>query len=75
MQFFFKSTAFSTQGEFPITVITEGRYEIDLVVLTRKQISAIEIKNWSGSVTSDGENWIQTRMDASKIVHSDPKKK
>jgi hypothetical protein len=52
-----------------------GRYEIDLVVLTQKQISAIEIKNWSGSVTSDGENWIQTRRDGSKIVHSDPIKK
>ena len=51
------------------------RYEIDLVVLTQKQIIAIEIKNWSCSVTLDGENWIQTRKDGRKIVYSDPIKK
>jgi len=50
----------------------QGRYEIDLIVLTQKQICAIEIKNWSGSVRTDGSHWIQTRRDGSEIIHDDP---
>lgn len=49
-----------------------GRYEIDLIVLTQKQISAIEIKNWSGSVQISGSSWIQERRSGEKVIHEDP---
>jgi hypothetical protein len=49
-----------------------GRYEIDLIVLTQKQICAIEIKNWSGSVRRDGNHWVQTKKNGTEVVHDDP---
>ena len=49
-----------------------GRYEIDLIVLTQKQICAIEIKNWSGSVRRDGNHWVQTKRNGNEVVHEDP---
>jgi hypothetical protein len=47
------------------------KYEIDLIVLTRKQIHFIEVKNWSGEVYQDGENWIQIKRNGERIEHPD----
>lgn len=52
-----------------------GRYEIDLIVLSHKQISAIEIKNWSGSVRISGSSWIQERRNGEEVIHDDPLQK
>ncbi len=49
-----------------------GRYEIDLIVVSPKQISAIEIKNWSGRLRIDGERWIQERRNGAEISHENP---
>jgi hypothetical protein len=45
------------------------RFEIDLVVLTKKHLHFLEIKNWSGEVISSGSNWIQIRRNGEKIEH------
>lgn len=52
-----------------------GRYEVDLIVLSHKQISVIEIKNWSGSVRALGSSWLQERRNGQKIVHENPVQK
>jgi hypothetical protein len=49
-----------------------GRYEIDLIVVSPKQISAIEIKNWSGRLRIEGERWIQERRNGTEIFHENP---
>jgi len=48
------------------------RFEIDLIVFSHKQISAIEVKNWSGSVRVSGSHWVQTRRNGEEIYHEDP---
>ena len=50
----------------------KGRYEIDLIVISPKQISAIEIKNWSGRLRIDGERWVQERRNGNEISHENP---
>src|SRR5437016_5456731 len=37
------------------------RREIDLIVLTPKLISLIEVKNWSGELHDRGEFWLHVR--------------
>ena len=49
-----------------------GRYEIDLIMVSPKQISAIEIKNWSGRLRVDGGKWIQERRNGEDVSHDDP---
>ncbi len=50
----------------------KGRYEIDLIMVSPKQISAIEIKNWSGRLRIDGGAWIQERRNGENVSHDDP---
>ena len=38
----------------------KGRREIDLIVITAKKMYIIECKNWSGTLTTEGNNWVQT---------------
>jgi Holliday junction resolvase-like predicted endonuclease len=45
------------------------RYEIDLIIVTKKQIHVIEVKNWSGSLKESGQSWIQTKRDGRVINH------
>lgn len=49
-----------------------GGSEIDLIVLSHKQINAIEIKNWSGSVRVSGADWIQERRNGEDKPHDNP---
>lgn len=51
------------------------RYEIDLIVMSQKQISAIEIKGWSGEVKPAGDYWIQARLRGGEIKHENPVQK
>ena len=46
-----------------------GRYEIDLVLITPRQIRAIEVKGWSGSLTLQGKDWVQTRRGAGGVIN------
>jgi hypothetical protein len=48
-----------------------GRYEIDLVVLTKKHIYLLEVKNWSGHLLLDNGNWIQVKRSGVEVDHSD----
>ncbi|WP_412508496.1 nuclease-related domain-containing protein [Roseovarius sp. SYSU LYC5161] len=76
-QLIWKSASIFHSKRVPTNTRTpkRGRYEIDLVVLSHKQISAIEIKNWSGSVRMAGSSWIQERRNGQKIIHENPLRK
>ncbi|MBF6057020.1 MULTISPECIES: nuclease-related domain-containing protein [Thiomicrorhabdus] len=45
------------------------RYEIDLIVLTKKQLHVIEVKNWSGSLVEENGQWIQHKLNGQSIEH------
>lgn len=46
-----------------------GRYEIDLIVVTPRQMTVIEIKNWSGALRVENGNWVQARRGGDEIDH------
>jgi len=43
------------------------RFELDLVVLTRKQLHILEVKNWSGELFPEQKEWVQCKRDGRKI--------
>ncbi|BBP46085.1 hypothetical protein THMIRHAS_14580 [Thiosulfatimonas sediminis] len=43
------------------------RSEIDLIVLTKKQLHVIEVKNWSGLLSSHNGDWIQHKSDGQQL--------
>src|SRR6516162_11862412 len=45
------------------------RREIDLIVLTPKLISLIEVKNWSGELFDRGPVWVQVRRTGDELRH------
>lgn len=47
----------------------KSRYEMDFVVLTRKQIAVVEIKDWSGRLRLEGSSWIQERRGGIELTH------
>ena len=48
-----------------------GRREIDHVVLDAAGLHVLEIKHWSGSVSLEGGEWVQTRANGSTVRHGD----
>ena len=44
-------------------------------MVSQKQISAIEIKNWSGRLRISGDRWIQERRNGEEISHENPLEK
>lgn len=50
------------------------RYETDLIVLTHKQLSVIEVKEWSGTVSDLGNTWKQVRRNGAIEYHENAKK-
>lgn len=53
-------------------ILTRGRYEIDLIMVSPKQISVIEIKNWSGRLRVEDGKWIQERRNGEDVLHENP---
>jgi hypothetical protein len=49
--------------------IYKRRFEIDLMVLTKKHLHFLEVKNWSGEVIASESNWIQIRRNGEQIDH------
>lgn len=47
------------------------KYEVDLIVVTKKQIHFLEVKNWSGGVYQDKNKWIQVKRNGDKLEHPD----
>lgn len=47
-----------------------GRYETDLIVITPRRIVVLEVKNWSGTLRLQGDQWIQTQRSGNQIVHN-----
>ena len=47
------------------------RFEIDLIVLTKKHIYFLEVKNWSGQVVRKDNEWLQIRTNGEIIRHPD----
>jgi Nuclease-related domain len=45
------------------------RREIDLIVLTPRMISLIEVKNWSGELLDRGAVWVQVRRGGDELHH------
>jgi len=45
------------------------RREIDLIVLTPKLITLIEVKNWSGELIDRGEFWVHMRRGGDEVRH------
>ena len=45
------------------------RFEIDLIVLTKKHLHILEVKNWSGEVVQKGDKWIQIKRGGERISH------
>jgi Holliday junction resolvase-like predicted endonuclease len=45
------------------------RFEIDLIVLTKKQLHIIEVKNWSGTLRYGDDGWLQVKRDGSEVLH------
>jgi len=45
------------------------RFEVDLIVLTKKHLHFLEVKNWSGELSEDGESWVQIRRNGDHIEH------
>lgn len=54
---------------------TRKRYETDLILLSHKQLSVIEVKNWSGELNDLGNTWKQTRRSGQTLYHENFKKK
>ena len=49
--------------------VEKRRYEIDLIVLTKKHIYMLEVKNWSGSLVKKGKKWVQIRKKGKELIH------
>jgi hypothetical protein len=45
------------------------RREIDLIVLTPKMISLLEVKNWSGELLDRGSVWVHVRRGGDEVQH------
>jgi hypothetical protein len=45
------------------------RREIDLIVLTPRMISLIEVKSWSGELIDRGATWVQVRRGGGELHH------
>ena len=45
------------------------RFEVDLMVLTKKHLHFLEVKNWSGEVFEDGDHWVQVRRSGERLEH------
>jgi hypothetical protein len=48
-----------------------GRYEIDLIVITPRRLHVIEVKNWSGVLSLDGDSWVHDRHCGERKVFPD----
>ena len=46
------------------------RYEVDLMVLTKKQLNIIEVKNWSGHLFISDGKWKQQKRNGYVIEHT-----
>jgi hypothetical protein len=51
----------------------QGKYEIDLVLVSEGGILVVEVKHWSGSLAKENAGWTQTRGQSKKILQ-DPVK-
>jgi len=45
------------------------RFELDLIVLTKKQLHFLEVKNWSGELFSYQDKWVQRKRDGRTTEH------
>jgi len=45
------------------------KFEVDLIVLTKKRLHFLEVKNWSGELLESGGNWVQIRRSGDHIEH------
>lgn len=47
----------------------QGRYEIDLILVTSRYLYILEVKNFSGSLQDHGTEWIQTKRNGATVSH------
>lgn len=53
------------------SVKDKRRYEVDLIVLTKKQLHVIEVKNWSGELFIRNGGWVQRKKNGEEVEHQD----
>jgi len=58
---------------YPNRRVPAGRRkrEIDLIVVSPHRLHLIEVKNWSGSLHTDGRDWVQVNRAGASIRHPD----
>lgn len=66
-----KGTSFIFKGKRVPRTDSNGRYEIDIIFLTQHHLYVLEVKNYSGKLVKDGENWVQTRRNGEELVYED----
>lgn len=52
-----------------VTAAAMGRYETDLIVITPRRVVVLEVKNWSGSLRIQGDQWMQTQRSGNQVAH------
>lgn len=45
------------------------RFEVDLIILTKKQIHFVEVKNWSGQLIERNGQWVQMKRNGEEREH------
>jgi hypothetical protein len=63
--------AFCFLGKRVPSQIHGCRFEIDLIVLTKKHLHFLEVKNWSGDLIEKNGSWVQIRRNGEQIEHPD----
>jgi len=61
--------AYCFQGKRVPSKNHRRRFEIDVIVLTKKLLHFIEVKNWSGEIYKSGSNWVQIRRNGEEVEH------
>lgn len=59
-------------SNFTFTAKTGHVREVDLLVIAPNGVHMIELKDWSGSVTSEGGTWVQTLQRGGRRYHGNP---
>jgi hypothetical protein len=48
------------------------RREIDLIAVTTKRLHVFEVKEWSGTISLQGNSWVQIRRNGERKVYENP---
>lgn len=61
--------AFCFVGKRVPSKTLKRRFEVDLIILTKKQIHFVEVKNWSGQLIERNGQWVQIKRNGEEREH------